>query len=85
MAYAMLDTTFFDRSKRKSGAPAGEPSRERLVAMVLGTYREMPGLCLHLPQAARLFGVSAATCKGVLDQLVKTGDLHRMEDGQYRT
>ena len=52
--------------------------------MVLGTYREMPGLCLHLPQAARLFGVSVRTCQTVLDELVKTGQLHRMEDGQYR-
>jgi DNA-binding IclR family transcriptional regulator len=58
--------------------------RETLVSMIVGTYREMPGLSLHLRQAARLFGVGAATCQTVLDQLVSAGQLQRMPDGQYR-
>lgn len=51
--------------------------------MVMGTYREMPGLSLHLSQAARLFGLGMATCRAVLDDLVSKGQLHRMRDGQY--
>jgi predicted transcriptional regulator of viral defense system len=52
--------------------------------MIVGTYREMPGLCLHLDQAARLFGLGANACRAILDDLVRNGDLHRTADGQYR-
>jgi hypothetical protein len=52
--------------------------------MILGTYREMPGLCLHLNQAARFFGITTNTCRIVLDDLVKAGKLARTADGQYR-
>jgi hypothetical protein len=79
-----MPDTISHRSQPKESACATEPPRERLMAMVLGTYREMPGLSLHMAQAARLFGVSTATCQSVLDHLVKTGQLHRMQDGQYR-
>jgi hypothetical protein len=46
-------------------------------------YREMPGLSLHLGQAARLFGLRPATCQIVLDDLVRRGVLRRATDGQY--
>ena len=68
----------------RNEAPANEPSRERLVAMIVGSYREMPGLCLHVHQAARLFGIGVATCQDVLEQLVESGELGRMADGQYK-
>jgi hypothetical protein len=51
--------------------------------MIVGTYREMPGLALDIDQAARLFGVRAGTCRVVLDDLVTDGQLRRMDDGQY--
>ena len=51
--------------------------------MIIGMYREMPGLCLHVHQAARLFGVQIQTCRAVLDDLVAGGRLHRLPDGQY--
>jgi hypothetical protein len=47
-------------------------------------YREMPGLSLYPPQAARLFGIRHETCDVVLRDLVKEGHLHQSEDGQYR-
>ena len=50
--------------------------------MILGTFREMPGLCLHMNQAARLFGC-AATCEVILEDLVSQGKLRRAADGQY--
>ena len=62
---------------------AGEPSRSRLVAMIAGTYTEMPGLRLHLEQAARLFGLHRRTCQVVLEDLVRAGQLRRSSDGQY--
>jgi DNA-binding IclR family transcriptional regulator len=51
--------------------------------MVLGTFREMPGLSLQLNQAARLFGVHPTTCQVVFDDLVALGRLRRSHDGQY--
>lgn len=71
-----------DRRRQQRGVGA-EPVRADLVAMVLGTFREMPGLCLHLNQAARLFGVHPTTCQVLLDDLVALGRLRRAHDGQY--
>ena len=71
-----------ERRKHARGA-ATEPGRPQLVTMVIGTFREMPGLSLHLNQAARLFGVSAETCRILLDDLVAQGRLRRAHDGQY--
>jgi hypothetical protein len=62
----------------------GEPSRAHLVALVLGTYAEMPGLSLYLHQAARLFGLREATCLAVLSDLVREGRLRQSVDRQYR-
>jgi hypothetical protein len=71
-----------ERRKHARGG-ATEPSRAQLVTMVIGTFREMPGLSLHLNQAARLFGVRPTTCQVVLDDLVALGRLRRAHDGQY--
>jgi hypothetical protein len=73
-----------ERRRLLRDAVNGEPSRSRLVALVLGTYAEMPGLSLHLNQAARLFGLREGTCEVVLDDLVNEGRLRRSRDGQYR-
>jgi hypothetical protein len=62
----------------------GEPSRSHLISLILGMYAEMPGMSLHLPQAARLFGLREPTCSVVLDDLVREGRLRRSRDGQYR-
>jgi DNA-binding IclR family transcriptional regulator len=43
----------------------------------------MPGLCLHLTEAARLFGVRTATCHVILDDLVSQRLLRRASDGRY--
>jgi hypothetical protein len=74
-----------DRRGVKRGGVRGEPSRSQLTALILGTYAEMPGLSLHLHQAARLFGLREATCLVVLSDLVRNGQLRRSSDGQYRT
>lgn len=72
-----------DRRGQGRGGQNGEPDRRYLVSMIVGTYREMPGLCLHLNQAARLFGLRTTTCRIVLDDLVRVGQLRRAPDGQY--
>jgi hypothetical protein len=73
-----------ERRRLVRDAVNGEPPRSRLVTLVLGTYAEMPGLSLHLNQAARLFGLREATCELVLADLVNEGRLRRSRDGQYR-
>ena len=63
--------------------PSGEPSRTRLVNLITGTYREMPGLRLTLPQAARMFGLRNDTCRAVLDDLVRRGRLQHLTPGVF--
>ena len=55
-----------------------------LVQLVKAEYLEMPGLCLTLAQAQRLWSLDRATCVGVLGQLVKSGFLWRTEAGIYQ-
>ena len=74
-----------DRRRHVRGGADAEPPRHSLVAMILGTYREMPGLCLHLNQAARLFGLRHSTCQIVLDDLVAEGHLRRAPDRNHYT
>jgi DNA-binding IclR family transcriptional regulator len=68
---------------RRRDAVAGEPPRTHLVAMIVGTYREMPGLQLQVDEAVRLFGLRPSTCQVVLDALVDQGELRRTDDGAY--
>jgi hypothetical protein len=51
-----------------------------LRARVSAEFREMPGLMITIPQAARLFSIDRARCQRVLDLLVAMGELST--DGQ---
>jgi hypothetical protein len=73
-----------ERRQHPRGISQAEPSRTHLVSIIVGAYREMPGLSLLVPQAARLFGVRPITCQVVLDHLVADGRLRRTPDGQYK-
>ena len=73
-----------ERRYTARGGTYGEPSRAHLVALILGTYAEMPALTLHLRQAAKLFGLRETTCRVVLDDLVEDGRLSLSADGRYR-
>jgi hypothetical protein len=78
-----MQTQPSERRLRRRDAATGEPPRQHLEAMIVGTYREMPGLSLHLGQAARLFGLRTTTCEIVLDDLVRRGVLRCAADGQF--
>jgi hypothetical protein len=73
-----------ERRQILRGMTDREPKRSRLVATIMGSYREMPGLCLRLDQAARLFNLSAQTCRSVLEDLVRQRRLRVDMQGQYR-
>jgi hypothetical protein len=51
------------------------PDEESLRRRVLAEFKEMPGLILTLPQAARLFGLALPECQRILVSLVDTHDL----------
>src|SRR5688572_10562050 len=72
-----------DRRRHERGTIVTQPTREHVISSIIGTFREMPGLCLHLNQAARLFGLPTSTCEVVLRDLVAEGTLRRAHDGQY--
>lgn len=54
-----------------------------LELRIRGEYREMPGMRLRLEQAMRLWSIDGATCRHVLDNLVREGFLQRDETGRY--
>jgi hypothetical protein len=80
-----MATNIQERRSRPRDTISAEAPREQLVSMIKGTYREMPGLRLHVPEAARLFGLRLTTCRIVLEALVHDGTLRRTDEGQYVT
>ena len=56
-----------------------------LTAMVRAEYLEMPGLCLTVAQAARLWNVGRDECLQTLDALIRTGFLYISRDLYMRT
>jgi hypothetical protein len=59
------------------------PAIRDVVLRVEGEYHEMPGLCLTLPQAARLWGLDHSTCERVLTNLIERRVLRRAVNGTY--
>jgi hypothetical protein len=56
---------------------------ETIAARVRAEYRDMPGLSLTAPQAARLLSVQLPLCVAVLQELVGSGDLYNTSRGAY--
>ena len=54
-----------------------------LIGRVRAEYREMPGLCLTVPQACRLWQIDATTCTRILDVLVVERFLRRTPSGTF--
>jgi hypothetical protein len=46
-------------------------------------FAQMPGLCLTLSQACRLWQLCPCECEAALDVLANEGFLCRTSDGQY--
>ena len=56
---------------------------ESLLARIQGEYREMPGLCLTLGQAARLWQIEIEECKHILETLIAQHILWRTPSGRF--
>jgi hypothetical protein len=54
-----------------------------LVQLVKAEYVEMPGLCLTLAQAQRLWSLDRDTCTAVFGRLIDGRFLFRTEAGTY--
>lgn len=54
----------------------GQGLRARIVA----EYREMPTLCLTIPQAARMLQISPEECAALFDDLQRGGFLCRVDE-----
>ena len=60
------------------GNPTPDVTRpEALIERVRDEYGEMPGLCLTLPQACRLWHMDPKTCTRILEGLVAERFLRR--------
>ncbi len=59
------------------------PAIREAILWVEIEYREMPGLSLTLPQAARLWGIDRSTCELVLANLIERRVLKRALKGTY--
>ena len=60
-----------------------ELSEESLLRRIRGEFLEMPGMCLTLPQAARLWNLDSRTSQLALHTLVDGGFLTRTVDGRF--
>jgi hypothetical protein len=61
----------------RSACPIPSPHRDDgdLFVRIEAEFREMPGLRLTLPQAARLFNIERNRCDEILHALVRAGRL----------
>jgi hypothetical protein len=59
-------------------------ARRALNYRVREEFVEMPGTCLTLAQAARLFGIPRTVCRRIFDELISDGKLRQTTDSRYR-
>lgn len=62
---------------------ANSTSFDDLLRRICAEYAEMPGLRVTSPQAQRLWGLDASTCREVLDCLIDVRFLTVTPAGQY--
>ena len=80
----MIMTQSIERNGATSAEPAAGPAIAKLRRRIRAEYVEMPGLTLTLPQATRLWGLTARQSERLLAELVDAGFLMRDRRGAYR-
>ncbi len=66
-----------------ASTPERQPSNERLVRRVRAEFLEMPGLCLTIEQAQRLWSLESRTCEVLLKSLIDSRFLRRTDRGLF--
>ncbi len=59
------------------------PVNDRLIRRVQAEFLEMPGLCLTLNQAQRLWNLQPRTCERLLNSLIDSRFLRRTSRGLF--
>jgi hypothetical protein len=82
----MADGRLLDgiRPRPVTAAPRERIDDRTLSRRIRSEFQEMPGTCLTVAQATRLFGVSADVGLRILRKLVDDGVLRVTADGRYR-
>lgn len=62
---------------------ASADALQELVRRVQAEYAEMPGLCVTLSQAQRLWAVDRRTCETVFRSLIARGFLRKTTNGRF--
>jgi Fic family protein len=65
------------------GEKAGVRGRDALSQRIRAEYLEMPGLCLTIEQAQRLWSVDRPTCEAAFRTLTSTRFLDRTTRGAF--
>ena len=76
----------FSESHASATSDFSEPTRgilEDLTRRVRAEYAEMPGLCVTLFQAQRLWGLDPQTCETVFMTLTARGFLRKTPKGSF--
>ena len=60
-----------------------QPSNERLVRQIRAEFLEMPGLCLTIAQAQRLWSLESRRCEALLKSLIDSRFLRRTDRGLF--
>ena len=68
---------------RVASTPERQPSNERLVRRIRAEFLEMPGLCLTIEQAQRLWSLEPRTCEALLNPLIDSRFLRRTDRGLF--
>src|SRR4051812_22024748 len=58
-------------------------TNERLARRIQAEYLEMPGLCLTIKQAQRLWSLEPRTCEALLNRLIDSRFLRRTDRGLF--
>ena len=66
-----------------ASTPERPPSNERLVRRIRAEFLEMPGLCLTIEQAQRLWSLEPRTCEALLKSLIDSRFLRRTDRGLF--
>jgi hypothetical protein len=83
----LLDVTSMSGGARLPPAVSVErrnaAARHALLHRIHSEFEEMPGMCLTLGQAAKLFGLPSEVTSRILHGLTDAQLLHRRTDGRF--
>jgi hypothetical protein len=68
---------------RLASTPERESSSERLVRRIRSEFLEVPGLCLTIQQAQRLWSLEPRACEALLNSLIDSRFLRRTARGLF--